>query len=246
MSIIAASSLRARFRRLARRWTASDEGVAAVEFGLIVPIMAVMFIGAVELSQAITVDRRVTQVASSTADLVARFSPRPERRQRHLPDRDHRHHEGRRLHHGALQRKSAEDRAAQRLLLTHQCNQRPSRRGSCTYNGAGNSLSCACTNTTYSLPANLVTTLRQRRHLGSDLQLQAAGIRLLHEVDGNGRRSCRHPPHEGDDYPQAAVAEHQSAADQQHALPGADLLAGYSSDDARPRSGSRSGRPLRR
>ena len=31
-----------------------------------------MFIGAVELSQVITVDRRVTQVASSTADLVAR------------------------------------------------------------------------------------------------------------------------------------------------------------------------------
>jgi Flp pilus assembly protein TadG len=37
---------------------------------MIVPIMSVMFIGAVELSQAITVDRRVTQVASSTADLV--------------------------------------------------------------------------------------------------------------------------------------------------------------------------------
>ena len=42
-----------------------------VEFAFIVPIMAVMFIGAVELSQAIIVDRRVTQIASSTADLVA-------------------------------------------------------------------------------------------------------------------------------------------------------------------------------
>ena len=39
---------------------------------MIVPIMSAMFIGAVEVSQAITVDRRVTQVASSTADLVAR------------------------------------------------------------------------------------------------------------------------------------------------------------------------------
>ena len=38
----------------------------------IAPIMGVMFIGAVELSQAIIVDRRVTQIASSTADLVAR------------------------------------------------------------------------------------------------------------------------------------------------------------------------------
>ena len=45
--------------------------MAAIEFAMIVPIMAVMFIGAVELSQAITVDRRVTQIASSTADLVA-------------------------------------------------------------------------------------------------------------------------------------------------------------------------------
>ena len=46
--------------------------LAAVEFAMIVPIMFFMFVGAVELSQAITVDRRVTQVASSVADLVAR------------------------------------------------------------------------------------------------------------------------------------------------------------------------------
>ena len=65
--------------------------MAAIEFALIVPIMAVMFIGAVELSQAITVDRRVTQVASSTADLVARADTTD------LADRDQRHHEGRRL-----------------------------------------------------------------------------------------------------------------------------------------------------
>ena len=71
---------------------------------MIVPIMGVMFIGAVELSQAITVDRRVTQVASSTADLVARFAARTAPTD--LADRDHRHHEGRRLHRGALQRKT--------------------------------------------------------------------------------------------------------------------------------------------
>ena len=45
-----------------------SRGVAAIEFAMIVPIMSAMFIGAVEVSQAITVDRRVTQVASSTAD----------------------------------------------------------------------------------------------------------------------------------------------------------------------------------
>jgi Flp pilus assembly protein TadG len=45
---------------------------AAIELAMIVPMMAVMFFGAVELSQAIIVDRCVMQIASTTADLVAR------------------------------------------------------------------------------------------------------------------------------------------------------------------------------
>jgi Flp pilus assembly protein TadG len=49
-----------------------EDGVAAVEFAMILPIMVFLFIGSVEFSQAITVDRRVTQIASTTADLVAR------------------------------------------------------------------------------------------------------------------------------------------------------------------------------
>ncbi len=48
------------------------QGVAAVEFALIAPVMAAMFVGSVELSQAVTANRRVTQVATSTGDLVAR------------------------------------------------------------------------------------------------------------------------------------------------------------------------------
>ena len=64
--------LLARTLGLARRYRADKRGVAAIEFALILPIMFVMFVGAVELSQAITVDRRVTQAASSVADLVAR------------------------------------------------------------------------------------------------------------------------------------------------------------------------------
>jgi len=75
MSYLPMSNLLARAGGLLRRWKADSEGVAAVEFAMIVPIMAIMFIGAVELSQAITVDRRVSQVASATADLVARWSP---------------------------------------------------------------------------------------------------------------------------------------------------------------------------
>jgi Flp pilus assembly protein TadG len=66
------SALANKVRTFERRWRNDRKGVAAVEFAFIVPIMFFMFVGAVELSQAIIVDRRVTQVASSVADLVAR------------------------------------------------------------------------------------------------------------------------------------------------------------------------------
>jgi Flp pilus assembly protein TadG len=156
MSTIAASKLRARFRRLTRRW--SDDGVAAVEFALIVPIMAVMFIGAVELSQAITADRRVTQIANSTADLVARFSPVTG-----APN-------------GISQTEIADimrigsyimapyDANPLKIVLRSVTSSPTSATNTkqawiCTYTGAGNSLSCACTNTVYAIPANLVSTL---------------------------------------------------------------------------------------
>jgi Flp pilus assembly protein TadG len=57
---------------LMQRVRRNADGVAAVEFAMIAPIMFFLFVGSVEFSQAITVDRRVTQVASSTADLIAR------------------------------------------------------------------------------------------------------------------------------------------------------------------------------
>lgn len=57
---------------LLRRLRANDQGVAAIEFAFIAPLVFTLFVGAVEVSQAFTVDRRVTQVASTTGDLVAR------------------------------------------------------------------------------------------------------------------------------------------------------------------------------
>jgi Flp pilus assembly protein TadG len=59
-------------RNLFRRLGVNESGVAAIEFAFIAPIMFFMLIGTVELSQAITVDRRVLVAASTTADLVAR------------------------------------------------------------------------------------------------------------------------------------------------------------------------------
>lgn len=59
--------LTARARRIAR----NSEGVSAIEFALILPVMVIMFLGAVEFSHALTVDRRVSAVASAVADLTA-------------------------------------------------------------------------------------------------------------------------------------------------------------------------------
>lgn len=57
-------SLLARFRRDRR-------GVSAVEFALIAPVMVGMYLGAAELTQALTADRKITGVANAVADLVA-------------------------------------------------------------------------------------------------------------------------------------------------------------------------------
>ncbi len=46
-------------------------GVSAVEFALILPVMITMYIAMVEFSDALTVDRRVTAVASAASDLTA-------------------------------------------------------------------------------------------------------------------------------------------------------------------------------
>lgn len=49
----------------------SQGGVAAVEFSLILPFMLAMFLGSIEISQLIIVDRRVSNVAGTIGDLVA-------------------------------------------------------------------------------------------------------------------------------------------------------------------------------
>jgi len=57
-------------RRLQQLWKAKD-GLAAVEFAFLAPVMLLMFFGTVELSAALDCRARVTAVASTAADLVA-------------------------------------------------------------------------------------------------------------------------------------------------------------------------------
>lgn len=64
-------------RSLANRLTelrCREDGVAAVEFALILPIMLLVYIGTVEASALISMDRRVQSVTGALGDLVARSS----------------------------------------------------------------------------------------------------------------------------------------------------------------------------
>jgi Flp pilus assembly protein TadG len=59
--------LKAWISRLAR----DTNGVSAVEFALIFPVLMLLYVGAVETGNLLTANRRVMQVASTAADLTA-------------------------------------------------------------------------------------------------------------------------------------------------------------------------------
>lgn len=145
------SNLALRVRRFAKTWKKDARGVAAIEFAMIVPMMGVMFIGAVELSQAITVDRRVTQIASSTADLVARAETQIA--QTDITDI---------MKVGGYIMMPYSQTPVQ--IIIRNVTSSPTsattakQSWSCTYKGVGATQTCACSNTTYTLPANLVST----------------------------------------------------------------------------------------
>jgi Flp pilus assembly protein TadG len=67
-----APSRRSLSLRLLRRLARQECGIAAVEFSLILPILVMLWIGGVEITQALSVDRRLNNLASATGDLVAR------------------------------------------------------------------------------------------------------------------------------------------------------------------------------
>ena len=62
-----AASLRQRLARCVR----DERGVSAVEFALLLPLMMTLYLGGVEVSQGLTIDRKVTLVARTVADLTA-------------------------------------------------------------------------------------------------------------------------------------------------------------------------------
>lgn len=139
-------------RRMLDRMRSNEQGVAAIEFAFIAPLVFTLFVGAVEVSQAFTVDRRVMQVATTTGDLVARAD-------------------------GSITQSEMTDIMAvgSYIMLPYSSNNlemtirnvtsSPSSATTtkqswyCTYNSnGGGSNTCACTIAAYTLPSGLVST----------------------------------------------------------------------------------------
>jgi len=57
---------------LFRRWVDDARGVSAVEFALLLPLLLLLFLGSVDVSQGISADRKLTTTARTVADLVSR------------------------------------------------------------------------------------------------------------------------------------------------------------------------------
>lgn len=57
-----------------RRFVRERRGVSAVEFALILPIMIMLFVGGSEVTQGITIKRKVTIATRTIADLVSQAS----------------------------------------------------------------------------------------------------------------------------------------------------------------------------
>lgn len=72
MSNALCPTLPVRAIRFARRWLRDTAGVAAIEFGLLVPVLLVMLLGTIEVSRGISMDRRFSLATSMVGDLVAR------------------------------------------------------------------------------------------------------------------------------------------------------------------------------
>jgi Flp pilus assembly protein TadG len=54
----------------ANRFLRDKRGIAAIEFALVVPLMLAMYLGTIEISSAVSINRKVSRVASTVADLV--------------------------------------------------------------------------------------------------------------------------------------------------------------------------------
>jgi Flp pilus assembly protein TadG len=59
---------------LITRFAHDKRGLSAIEFAMLLPLMITLYLGGVEISQGISIDRKVTLIARTVADLTAQVS----------------------------------------------------------------------------------------------------------------------------------------------------------------------------
>jgi Flp pilus assembly protein TadG len=57
--------------RLLARFRRAKDGLAAIEFAMLAPVLAALFLGSIELCDALICQQKVTGMASTAADLIA-------------------------------------------------------------------------------------------------------------------------------------------------------------------------------
>jgi Flp pilus assembly protein TadG len=145
---------RKRFLAAVARFKASASGTAAIEFGFIAPLMMFMFLGAVELSQAVSADRRVSQAAGTAGDLIAQAPSNTD------PDVDYIQNvvntasflmEPFKSEYLTITLRSVTSSAASATATTEIWR--------CVYNGANpTTVTCTCPASGYTIPTGLVST----------------------------------------------------------------------------------------
>ena len=65
---------RYRLQHSLARFGRDRRGVSAVEFAMLLPLMVTLYLGSVEISQGVGIDRKVTLTTRTAADLAARAS----------------------------------------------------------------------------------------------------------------------------------------------------------------------------
>jgi Flp pilus assembly protein TadG len=57
-------------KSLSARFARENRGIAAIEFALVVPLMLTMYLGTMEISAGISINKKVSRVSATVADLV--------------------------------------------------------------------------------------------------------------------------------------------------------------------------------